>query len=133
MMEADDETGPAAVATAGPSSSGPSSTPSWELSNAQKGQLYQVLRALFLERGVSSVQLAEVVQAYNEKTRQQCTAEAVDKVSMLRCAHFVSCCLGSDGIDPANIVLDLQRALAGQHQSAVAVEYRVCKVYDAGL
>lgn len=85
LMEQDEETLPAATAAmaiAGPSSSRPSSTASGDLNNAQKDRLYQVLRALFLDRGVSSVILAEVVQAYNDKSRQQSSAEAVDKVSM---------------------------------------------------
>ena len=69
----------AAVATAGPSSS----TAFGQMGNQWKSHLYQVLRNLFLANGVSSVKLAEVVQAYNATTQPHCTAEAVDQVSVL--------------------------------------------------
>ena len=86
MMDEDEEeptaapnagTSSAAVATAGQASSS-----SAELNVVEKELLYSVLRSLALQSSVSSIKLAEVVQAFNQKCKRQCSPDSIDKVGL---------------------------------------------------
>lgn len=120
MMEEDEEeptaapnagTSSAAVATAGQASSS-----SAQLNVVEKELLYSVLRSLALQSSVSSIKLAEVVQAFNQKCKRQCSPESIDRVGL--CLYVCMC------------VSQVQAVLHALHQKTLAAVLCMCTMYS---
>ena len=118
MMDEDEEeptaapnagTSSAAVATAGQASSS-----SAELNVVEKELLYSVLRSLALQSSVSSIKLAEVVQAFNQKCKRQCSPDSIDKVGL--CLYVC--------------ISQVQAVLHALHQKTLAAVLCMCTMHS---